>query len=375
MLRRLLRGDENVRRRALKLVNLPLKAILISFVLAVLLVYGDVFGDILKTPAGFEIAVDFKTAEQLGLKGVLLIRFRELPADGGGKKGTAGLFVCDFDRKEGYFIDLGSLGEGVYPFAITEERNTVFSLVPVGDNNGKGPIKTIAVMRLGGGKVRYLEFTAPPASDVFYSEDENAVFFSFVDENVTLKDNTRVEITARMDLKTGNETRITKDTGDCHLCAVAEEARLLLVAEELPDVWGVESLNVYNFAGDEIEVRLESTDALRGPYKRRLSADGKRLLLPEWGKYIGVLCAGEADKPDLFVLEDGESENLTQDEVIWESYDISPNGLYVGVIVPGADFGYSPGPYLCLIDIDTKERFRVIDFPRRTSVELIRWNK
>ena len=411
MLRRLLRGNENVRYRAMRLISVLPKTLIISLGLTVLFINGGVFADNITTPAGFDITVDFETAEKMGLKGVLLMRLWELGSDSGAKKRvitgdeileelldfteereiivkednpvniprnvppTPWFFICDFGRKQGYFIDLKPLGESVCPFAITKDRNTIFSLVTIKDDNRRDGTKAIAVMDKRGGEVRYLKFATPPASDVFFVEDEDALFFSFVDENAALEDNPRVEITAKMDAKTGGIVRITQTTEDCHFCAVAEEARLLLIGVESQDIWGAENLTVYSFAGDEIEVLLESTVMLRWPYARRLSAAGKRLLFPEWGKYIGVLCAGESDKPDLFVLEDGESVNLTQDSLIWESYDISPDGLHVGVITPEADFGYSVGPNLYVIDIDTRELFRVIDFARHTSVELIRWNK
>ena len=171
------------------------------------------------------------------------------------------------------------------PFAITKDRNTIFSLVTIKDDNRRDGTKAIAVMDKRGGEVRYLKFATPPASDVFFVEDEDALFFSFVDENAALEDNPRVEITAKMDAKTGGIVRITQTTEDCHFCAVAEEARLLLIGVESQDIWGAENLTVYSFAGDEIEVLLESTVMLRWPYARRLSAAGKRLLFPEWGNF------------------------------------------------------------------------------------------
>jgi hypothetical protein len=179
-----------------------------------------------------------------------------------------------------------------------------------------------------------------------------------------------------MNVKTGESAIVTPADEDCYLYAVAGEGRLLLTGEDSPHIWGAENLVLRNYDGDIVEAVLESTTLLRWPYTRGLSPDGKRLLFSEWGKSLGVLCTGETDKPDLFILENGEIRNLTQDRLLWENYQMSPNGLMVGVVIPdvSADGDYV-GLSFGVIDINTLDLYKIIELPGNASLDIISWNQ
>ena len=373
---------------------------------------GDAVGAVFKTPTGAVVTVDFETAARLSLKGVLLMEYGELPSSTDSKRrvktgkevmkefiefveeqdndipekqsvnkargpvATRGFFMCDFGRKEVRFLDLKSLGEGASPFAISKDGKTVFASVTITENDGTGAVKAIAELDIESGERHYLKLGDYPASDIFFAEDEGVFFFSFVNKDASKGKDYCVENIVKVDVTTGEVAAVTPRDNDRYLYAVAENARLLLAAEDSRDIWGAEKLMLCKYDGDVVRVVVESTTLLRYPYTRSISSDGERFLFAEWGKYLGTLCVDEADKPDLFVLERGASKNLTQDKLLWDSYDISPDGLMVGIVIPRVDLGgYYGGQYFGVIDIDTLNVYRILEPARNVSIDITSWDE
>lgn len=178
-----------------------------------------------------------------------------------------------------------------------------------------------------------------------------------------------------MDVRTGEIKTVPPPEQDRYLYAVAEGARLLLAGEDSPDILGAEDLILCNYDGDVVQVLVESTPWLGFPYARRLSADGKRFLFAEWGKYLGILSWAEADKTDIFVSENGELKNLTQDKLLWCTYEISPDGRMAGIVIPRVDAGgHYGGQYFGVIDINSLTLYEIIEFPKNGSADIINWN-
>ena len=371
---------------------------------------GYAAGAAFKTPTGADVTVDFETAVKLNLKGVLLMEYGELPPSTDSERpvetgkevmkeflkfveeqdntikeaesvnqvsspaATRGFFVCDFGRKEVRFLDIEPLGEGASPFAISKDRETIFASVTIPEDFAKGDVKAIAELDVKSGEVRYLKLANHPASDIFFAEDEGIFFFSFVNEGVSPGKDYSVDSIAKVDVTTGEVVGVTPPEKDRYLYAVAEKAHLLLAGEDSPDIWGAENLLLCNYDGDVVKVVIGSTTLLRYPYTRSISSDGERFLFAEWGKYLGILSVYEADKADLFVLEHGELKNLTQDKLPWDSYDISPDGLMAGIVIPHVDAGgYYVGQYFGVIDIDTLELYRIVELPRNVSIDIVSW--
>lgn len=369
---------------------------------------GAVFG----APTGADVAVDFEKAAKLNLKGVLLIEYAEVPSNAVAKPrvktgrevmeefikfveeqdntikedesvnqapgpvATRGFFVCDFGRKEVRFLDLESLGEGASPFAISKDRRTMYASVTVTDNDGTGAVRAIGVLDIESGERHYLKLADYPPSDIFFAEDEGVFFFSFTNKKASGGKDYCVENIVKVDVMTREVVTVTPPEKDRYLYAVAGNARLLLAGEDSRDTWGAEKLMLCNYDGAVVRVVVDSTTLLRYPYTRSISSDGERFLFAEWGKYLGILCAGEADKPDLFVLEHGELKNLTQDRLLWDSYDISPDGLSVGIVIPYVDAGgYYGGQYFGVIDINTLELYRIVELPRNVSIDIVNWGE
>jgi hypothetical protein len=389
---------------------MPSKEIYTLIGIAIAVSTGGNFGAVFKTPTGADITVDFETAAELNLKGVLLMGYGELPSSTDSKRrvktgkevmkeflefveeqdnnipeeqsvnkargpvATRGFFMCDFGRKEVRFLDLKSLGEGASPFAISKDGKTVFASVTITENDGMGAVKAIAELDIESGERHYLKLADYPASDIFLAEDEGVFFFSFANKKASEGKDYCVENIVKVEVTTGEVAAVTPPDDDRYLYAVAENARLLLAGEDSRDIWGAEKLMFCNYDGDVVRVVVESTTLLRYPYTRSISSNGERFLFAEWGKYLGILCLDEADKPDLYVLEHSELMNLTQDRLPWESYDISPNGLMAGIVIPYVDAGgYYRGQYLGVIDINTLELYRVMELPRNVSINIVSW--
>jgi hypothetical protein len=381
---------------------------------------GAVYGAVLKTPAGADITVDFETAAELGIKGILLMQFGECPSNNDYKRrletgdevmkelfgppeeredGVAVLlkglrdgardvppptdyvpvpvefFACDFDRKAVYFLERKALPDRARPLALSPDRKKVYFIYEPEDRCGKDECPVIIEYDMNNRTSRYLPLNLTPVSDIYYAGKEGFFFFSFVNKKASEGKGFRVENVAKVDVRTGEIKTVPPPEADRHLYAVAEGARLLLGGEDSPDLSGTEDLILCNYNGDVVRVLVESTPLLGYPYARRLSADGKRFLVAEWGKYFGTLCWADADKPDIFVSENAELKNLTQDKLLWRRYEISPDGRMAGIVIPRVDAGgYYGGQYFGVIDINTLNLYEIMDFPKNGSADIISWN-
>jgi hypothetical protein len=380
--------------------------------LAVLIISGVGKTALLQTPGGDTVKVDLAEAAELNVRGVLILEIVERTSDAAvGFSGkfayetargiiiynrhesqaftgliyddnvkpnfyVTGYLYCDFEEGVCGFFDNTPVGEGAWPFALSRDRKKAFFMVEPEDRYRTNEAPIIAEYDVAERVSRHLPLYLTPVSDIFYAGNDGILLFSFVNEKVSEEKDCRIENIAKVDVKTGKFVTVTPPDEDRYLYGIAENARLLLAGEDSRDIWGAENLVLCNYDGDVVGVVLESTTLLRWPYARRLSPDGKRFLFSECGKFLGTLCAGETDKPDLFVLENGELKNLTQDKLLWENYDMSPDGLMVGVVVPDVDAdGDYIGQYFGVIDIDTLDLYKIIELPENASVDIISWNK